>query len=79
MSAGRLVMDGAYRLGRHRLWWLPLIALGLVSGALAATPVPWRYLLQAPVLAAGLLLVDGHARWQRDDVVSRVQEAQRGG
>jgi len=66
-------MDATYRIGRQRRWWLWYAPLLCLAGIGSLLPGWSEWIVRGPVLLAGVLLFDGHARAQRDDQARRVQ------
>ncbi|MCW2584598.1 MAG: hypothetical protein JWN55_114 [Frankiales bacterium] len=65
-------MHLAYTLGSQRRWWLWYLPLVLAAGVGSFLPGWWEWLVRGPVLFAGVLLLDGNARWRRDETAGRV-------
>ena len=72
MTTWKRLLAATYRMGSRRRWWAWNLALVLVAPTIQRLlPQPWNWIGTAPFLLFALLLFDGHARWQRDDVRQR--------
>jgi hypothetical protein len=71
MSTWTRIVQGAYTMGSKPRWWLWYLPLAVVAALVQTLAVPWSWIVLAPVVIFGVLLFDGHARWQRDEVRRR--------
>lgn len=67
-------MRGACTMGSQPRWWLWYLPLAVVASLAQTLTPPWSWIVLAPVLIFGVLLFDGHARSQRDEVRRRTSD-----
>lgn len=74
MSVWKRLLASTYAIGNQRRWWVWVVVAAALVSLLQLLPRPWNWIGTAPLVIFLVLLLDGHARWQRDEVRQRTSQ-----